>query len=155
MSLPHDGPRPGRRTLLAAAGAALALPFVGAARAQGGWPNRPVSFVVPFPAGGGTDAFARPLTAVLTRSLGRQVIIDNRGGAGGTVGAGIAAKAAPDGYTFFMGAVHHTIAPSMYPKLDYSLENDFVPLGLIASVPQVVVVNPTRVAAKDLKSLIE
>ena len=121
MSLPHDGARPGRRKLLAAAGAALALPFVGSARAQsGGWPSRPVTFVVPFPAGGGTDAFARPLTAVLTRSLGRQVIIDNRGGAGGTVGAGIAAKSAPDGYTFFMGAVHHTIAPSMYPKLDYN-----------------------------------
>ena len=61
---------------------------------------------------------------MLTRSLGRQVIIDNRGGAGGTVGAGIAAKAAPDGYTFFMGAVHHTIAPSMYPKLDYSIEGE-------------------------------
>jgi len=156
MSLPHDGARPGRRRLLAAAGAALALPFVGSARAQGGgWPGRPVSFVVPFPAGGGTDAFARPLTAVLTRSLGRQVIIDNRGGAGGTVGAGIAAKSAPDGYTFFMGAVHHTIAPSMYPKLDYSLENDFVPVGLISSVPQVVVVNPQRVAATDLKSFLD
>ena len=156
MSLPHDAARPGRRKLLAAAGAALALPFVGGARAQGsGWPNRPVTFVVPFPAGGGTDAFARPLTAVLTRSLGRQVIIDNRGGAGGTVGAGIAAKSAPDGYTFFMGAVHHTIAPSMYPKLDYSLENDFVPVGLISSVPQVVVVNPQRVAATDLKSFLD
>jgi len=156
MSLPHDAARPGRRKLLAAAGAALALPFVGGARAQGsGWPNRPVTFVVPFPAGGGTDAFARPLTAVLTSSLGRQVIIDNRGGAGGTVGAGIAAKSAPDGYTFFMGAVHHTIAPSMYPKLDYSLENDFVPVGLISSVPQVVVVNPQRVAATDLKSFLD
>ena len=155
MSLRLDGARPGRRKLLAAAGAALALPFVGSARAQGAWPNRPVSFVVPFPAGGGTDAFARPLTAVLTRSLGRQVIIDNRGGAGGTVGAGIAAKAAPDGYTFFMGAVHHTIAPSMYPKLDYSIENDFIPIGLISSVPQVVVVNPQRVASTDLKSFLD
>jgi tripartite-type tricarboxylate transporter receptor subunit TctC len=156
MSASHDGAGRDRRKLLAAAGAALALPFAGAARAQGaGWPGRPVTFVVPFPAGGGTDAFARPLTAVLTRSLGRQVIIDNRGGAGGTVGAGIAAKAPPDGYTFFMGAVHHTIAPSMYPKLDYSLENDFVPIGLIASVPQVVVVNPQRVAATDLKSFLD
>ncbi|MEP7303147.1 MAG: tripartite tricarboxylate transporter substrate-binding protein [Caldimonas sp.] len=146
----------GRRTLLAGAGAVLALPFVaGTARAQGAWPARPVTFIVPFPAGGGTDAFARPLTAILTRSLGRQVIIDNRGGAGGTLGAGIAAKMAPDGYTFFMGAVHHAIAPSMYPKLDYSLENDFVPVGLIASVPQVIVVNPQRVAATDLKSFLE
>jgi tripartite-type tricarboxylate transporter receptor subunit TctC len=85
-----------------------------------------VTFIVPFPAGGGTDAFARPLTTVMTRQLGKQVIIDNRGGAGGTVGAGAAARATPDGYTFFMGAVHHAIAPSMYPKLDYSIEGDFV-----------------------------
>jgi tripartite-type tricarboxylate transporter receptor subunit TctC len=148
---------PRRRRLLgaAAAGSALAAPFaVPLARAQA-WPARPVTFIVPFPAGGGTDAFARPLTAVLSKNLGRQVIIDNKGGAGGTVGAGIAAKAAPDGYTFFMGAVHHAIAPSMYPKLDYSIEADFVPVGLISSVPQVVVVNPQRVAATDLKSFLE
>ena len=151
-----DWPHPGRRKLLASAGAALALPFVGGAvHAQNIWPARPVTFIVPFPAGGGTDAFARPLTAILTRSLGRQVIIDNRGGAGGTVGASIAAKATPDGYTFFMGAVHHTIAPSMYPKLDYSIENDFIPVGLVSSVPQVIVVNPQRVAATDLKSFLE
>jgi tripartite-type tricarboxylate transporter receptor subunit TctC len=86
--------------------------------------------------------------------MGKQVIIDNRGGAGGTVGATIAAKAAPDGYTFFMGAVHHTIAPSMYPKLDYNLETDFIPVGLIASVPQVIVVNPQRVPVSDLKGLL-
>jgi tripartite-type tricarboxylate transporter receptor subunit TctC len=141
-----------RRALLLAGGAALAAPR---ARAQSGWPTRPVTFIVPFPSGGGTDAFARPLTAVLTRSLGKQVIIDNRGGAGGTVGATIASKAAPDGYTFFMGAVHHTIAPSMYPKLDYNLETDFVPIALLASVPQVIVVNPKRVAVNDLKGLID
>jgi tripartite-type tricarboxylate transporter receptor subunit TctC len=86
---------------------------------------------------------------------GRQFVIDNKGGAGGTLGAGIAARAAPDGYTFFMGAVHHAIAPSMYPKLDYSLENDFVPVALIASVPQVVVVHPQRVPVADLKGLLE
>ena len=141
-----------RRLLVLAAGALLATPLV---HAQGTWPTRPVTIVVPFPSGGGTDAFARPLTAVLTKNLGKQIIIDNRGGAGGTVGATLASKAAPDGYTFFMGAVHHAIAPSMYPKLDYNLESDFVPVALLASVPQVVVVNPTRVAAKDLKSLIE
>ncbi len=143
-----------RRQLLqaAAATATLANPF---ARAQSAWPTRPVTFVVPFPSGGGTDAFARPLTALLSRSLGKQVIIDNRGGAGGTVGATIAAKAAPDGYTFFMGAVHHTIAPSMYPRLDYNLETDFVPIALISSVPQVVVVNPQRVPVHDLKGLLE
>ena len=156
MPSSHDWPHLSRRKLLATAGATLALPLVGPlAWAQGSWPARPVTFIVPFPAGGGTDAFARPLTAILTRSLGRQVIIDNRGGAGGTVGASIAAKAAPDGYTFFVGAVHHTIAPSMYPKLDYSIESDFIPVGLISSVPQVIVVNPQRVAATDLKSFLE
>ena len=66
------------------------------------WPNKPITFVVPFPAGGGTDAFARPLANQLTKQLGKQIIIDNRGGAGGTVGASIAAKAAPDGYSFLL-----------------------------------------------------
>jgi tripartite-type tricarboxylate transporter receptor subunit TctC len=142
-----------RRLLQGVAGtAALAAPFV---RAQSAWPSKPVAIIVPFPAGGGTDAFARPLTALLTKSLGRQVIIDNRGGAGGTVGATIASKAAPDGYTFFMGAVHHTIAPSMYPKLDYNLETDFIPIGLVSNVPQVIVVNPQRVPVADLKGFLE
>ena len=144
---------PNRRRLLQAAGAlALTSPL---ARAQSAWPTRPVTVVVPFPSGGGTDAFARPLTSQLTRALGKQVIVDNRGGAGGTLGAGIAAKAAPDGYTFFMGAVHHAIAPSMYPKLDYNIETDFIPIGLISSVPQVVVVNPQRVQVDSLKGLLE
>ena len=123
--------------------------------AQAVWPAKPVTIVVPFPAGGGTDAFARPLFANMSKNVGMQFIIDNRGGAGGTLGAGIAAKAAPDGYTFFMGAVHHAIAPSMYPKLDYDIEKSFVPVGLIASVPQVIVVNPQRVTATDLKGFID
>ncbi|HSW25060.1 MAG TPA: tripartite tricarboxylate transporter substrate-binding protein, partial [Burkholderiaceae bacterium] len=117
--------RPSRRVVLRAAAAVAALGS-GAVKAQA-WPNKPVTLIVPFPAGGGTDAFARPLTAVLTKNLGRQVIIDNKGGAGGTVGASLASRAAPDGYTFFMGAVHHTIAPSMYAKLDYNIETDFLP----------------------------
>jgi tripartite-type tricarboxylate transporter receptor subunit TctC len=152
----HSASIPGtfsRRTVLAAAGAAtLTSPSL---QAQSGWPGKPVTLVVPFPAGGGTDAFARPLTAALSRALGKQIIIDNRGGAGGNVGATIAAKAAPDGYTLFMGAVHHAIAPAMYPKLDYNLESDFVPVGLVASVPQVIVVNPQRVPVADLKSFLE
>ncbi|MCI4428630.1 MAG: tripartite tricarboxylate transporter substrate binding protein [Burkholderiales bacterium] len=143
-----------RRALLRAA-AVVAMLGCSWTHAQTGWPNKPITVVVPFPAGGGTDAFARPLTAILSRTLGKQVIIDNRGGAGGTVGAGVAARAAADGYTLFMGAVHHTIAPSMYPKLDYNLETDFVPIGLVASVPQVVVVNPQRVPVADLKSFLE
>ena len=123
--------------------------------AQTAWPSKPVNLVVPFPAGGGTDAFARPLSAQFARLAGRPLIIDNRGGAGGTLGASIAAKAAPDGYTLFMGAVHHTIAPAMYPKLDYDLEKDFVPLTLLANVPQVVVINPKRLDAQNIQALIE
>ena len=142
---------------IAAIGAAalacgLASPW---ALAQSGWPSKPVTLIVPFPAGGGTDTFARPLTAVLSKNLGKQVIIDNKGGAGGTVGAGVAAKAAPDGYTFFMGAVHHAIAPSMYPRLDYNIETDFIPVGLISSVPQVIVVNPKNLPVTDLKGLLD
>ena len=136
---------------IATAATLLAAPL---AQAQA-WPSKPVTVVVPFPPGGGTDAFARPLFALMGKNTGRQFVIDNRGGAGGTLGAGIAARAAPDGYTFFMGAVHHTIAPSMYPKLDYSIETDFIPVGLISSVPQVIVVNPQRVAAKTLPELID
>ncbi len=138
-----------RRALLAAtAAAAIAVPFA-SVQAQA-WPAKPVTIVVPFPPGGGTDAFARPLFAAMTKTVGKQFLIDNKGGAGGTLGAGIAAKAAPDGYTFFMGAVHHAIAPSMYPKLDYNIETDFVPVGLVSSVPQVVVVNPSKVQANTL-----
>ena len=136
----------------AAIAGSLAAPW---ARAQNTWPTRPVTVVVPFPPGGGTDAFARPLYAAMTRNLGKQFVIDNKGGAGGTLGASLAAKAAPDGYTFFMGAVHHAIAPSMYPRLDYQLESDFVPVALIASVPQVIVVNPQRVQASTLAQLLD
>jgi tripartite-type tricarboxylate transporter receptor subunit TctC len=140
-----------RRQALVSAAFALAAPW---AQAQGTWPARPVTVIVPFPPGGGTDAFARPLFAQMSKNTGRQFVIDNKGGAGGNLGAGLAAKAAADGYTFFMGAVHHAIAPSMYPKLDYNIETDFIPVGLVSSVPQVVVVNPARVQATNLKELI-
>ena len=149
--MPDPRPAIARRPLLAAAALAVAAPL---AWAQG-WPTKPVTIVVPFPAGGGTDAFARPLTAAMTKNTGRQFVIDNKGGAGGTLGASIAAKAAPDGYTFFMGAVHHAIAPSMYPRLDYDIVGDFVPVGLVSSVPQVIVVNPQKVAANTLPQLLE
>jgi tripartite-type tricarboxylate transporter receptor subunit TctC len=118
------------------------------------WPEKPITVVVPFAAGGGTDAFARPLAAQLDTQLGKRVLIENRAGAGGTVGASAAAKAAPDGYTFFMGAAHHTIAPSLYPSLDYNIEKDFIAVALIARPPQVVVVNPDKVAAKTLAEFI-
>ncbi len=136
---------------LAAAAGALTLPLAG--RTQSSWPTKPVNLVVPFPAGGGTDTFARPFSAQFAKQTGKTMVIDNRGGAGGTLGAGVAAKAVPDGYTLFMGAVHHTIAPSMYPKLDYDIEKDFVPLVLMANVPHVVVVNPKSITG-DFKAFL-
>ena len=135
-----------RDVLLGAAAAGWGLAS-GSSWADSNWPTKPVTVVVPFPAGGGTDAFARPLAAQFSKSTGKTLVIDNRGGAGGTLGASIASKAAPDGYTLFMGAVHHAIAPSMYPKLDYDIEKDFIPLALLANVPQVVVVNPKMPSA--------
>lgn len=118
------------------------------------WPQKPVVFVVPFAAGGGTDAFARPLAAQLDTQLGQRVLIENRAGAGGTVGASQASKAAPDGYTFFVGAAHHAIAPSLYPNLDYDMNKDFIAVALIARPPQVIVVNPDKVAAKTLPEFV-
>jgi tripartite-type tricarboxylate transporter receptor subunit TctC len=135
-----------------AAGAAAALPMP--AIAQSGWPNRQITFLNPFPAGGGTDAFARPIAAVLDQQLNQRIIIDNRGGAGGTVGASAAAKMAPDGYTFFVGAAHHTIAPHIYPNLDYNLETSFVPMAILARPPQVVSCNPRKVPFATLKEFI-
>jgi len=149
-----DASRATRREVLRVAACAAAAGTFPLARAQQGWPARTVMMVVPFPPGGGTDAFARPLAAQFTKQTGKQLVIDNRGGAGGTVGASIAAHAAPDGYNLFMGAVHHTIAPSIYPRLDYDLQRDLVPITLVARVPQVLVVNPQRVPAKNFKEFV-
>jgi tripartite-type tricarboxylate transporter receptor subunit TctC len=143
-----------RRHVLHAVAAAGLVLCTGVGHAQGAWPSKTVTMIVPFPAGGGTDAFARPMAAQFTKTAGKALVIDNRGGAGGTLGAGIAAKAAPDGYTLFMGAVHHTIAPSMYPRLDYDLERDLVPLIQVASVPQVLVVNAKKYGNMDFKAFV-
>ena len=142
-----------RRHALIAASAACALPL--AARAQAAWPAKPVTLIVPFPAGGGTDAFARPLATQFSKLTGKALVIDNRGGAGGTLGASVAAKAPADGYTLFMGGAHHVVAPSMYPRLDYDIEKDFVPLIQLASVPQVLVVNSKRANTGSYKEFIE
>jgi tripartite-type tricarboxylate transporter receptor subunit TctC len=142
-----------RRTVVQSLSLSAIFPV--ASQAQSTWPTKPVTLVVPFPAGGGTDAFARPLSAQFSKTTGKQLIIDNKGGAGGTVGASFAAKAAGDGYTFFMGAVHHAIAPSMYPKLDYNIETDLVPLVLAAVVPQVLVINPKKVPVNNFKEFVE
>jgi tripartite-type tricarboxylate transporter receptor subunit TctC len=119
-----------------------------------GWPNKPVTLVNPFAPGGGVDAFGRPLSIVLGRNLGQQFLVENLAGAGGTVGAANAAKRAGDGYNFFLGAVHHTIAESLYSKLPYSLERDFVPITVLAYVPNVVVMHPKNAQIGSIKELI-
>ena len=142
-----------RRSAGAAAGFALALAAAGA-QAQS-WPTKPIIMLNPFPAGGGTDTFARPIAAKLSQTLGQQVLIENQGGAGGTVGAANVVKRAPDGYNWFFGAVHHTIAESLYTRLPYSLEKDFEPVTVAAFVPNVVVVHPKhKDKFKTLKDLI-
>jgi len=128
-----------RRFLIAATSlASLAAPT---ARADA-FPARPLRLIVPFPAGGPTDIVARPLAQLLGESLGQTVVVDNRGGAGGSIGADATAKAAPDGYTLMLGTVGtHAINSSLYKKLPYDPARDFTPLGLVASAPVAVVVN--------------
>jgi len=133
----------------AAAGLAI---FPGGADAQT-YPSKPIRWIVPFPPGGSTDLLARVVGQKLTESWGQQVIVDNRGGAGGTLGAAEAARAPGDGYTLLMGAIHHTIATSAYPKLPYDFQRDFAPITVVAIVPNVLVVNPS-VPAKSVKELI-
>ena len=135
-----------RRALKLGLAASFAAPSI--ARAQQGWPPQTITWINPFPAGGGTDTFARPLAAQVGEQLGCQIIIDNKGGAGGTVGASQAAKMKPDGSVFFVGAIHHTIAPSIYKNLDYDLEKNFEPITMIALVPQVISINPAKVPVK-------
>ena len=98
--------------------------------------------------------FARPLAAQVGEQLGCQIIVDNKGGAGGTVGASQAAKMKPDGSVFFVGAIHHTIAPSVYKNLDYDLEKNFEPITMIALVPQVISINPNKIPVKTAQEFI-
>jgi tripartite-type tricarboxylate transporter receptor subunit TctC len=143
-----------KKRFIRSATVALAAMAV-ASVAQAAWPERPITIVVPFPAGGGTDTFARPLAHQLGEQLGKSVVVDNKGGAGGTLGAGVAARATPDGYTFFMGGAHHAVAPSMYKKLSYDIQKDFTPVALLAQPPQVIVVNPTKLNVTSVKELLD
>ena len=137
-----------------AIGLAALLPLAAGAASADTWPQRAVTFIVPFAAGGGTDAFARPLAQQLDNQIKQRVLIENRAGAGGTAGASAAARSTPDGYTFFVGATHHAIAPAIYPNLSYDIERDFIPVAMISRPPHVVVVNPKRVTAKTLAELV-
>ncbi len=137
-------------TSMAAAGIGAAA---GSARGAG-WPTRPVSWIVPFPPGGGSDMFARPIAAHVGDRLGQPMVIDSRPGAGGTIGAAIAARAAPDGYTLLVGDTGLIYAPSVYPKAGFDFMRDFAPVAAFARVPYVLVINPARLDARDLVSLI-
>lgn len=132
-----------RRSLISALAAALlSLPLAAPTALAQAWPTKPVKLINPFPAGGGTDVFARPYAAKLTNNTGQSFYIENLGGAGGTIGAQTAANAAPDGYTFFIGAIHHTIAESLYTKKTYKLDTAFEPITVLGYVPNVLVIHP-------------
>ena len=122
----------------------------GAAMAQA-WPSKPISLVVPFPAGGTTDVLARALAEKLQQSVGQPVIVESKPGAGATLGADYVVKSKPDGYTLLVGAVHHTIASSVYKKLPYDFQKDLAPITTIALVPNVLSVN----AASPVKNVAE
>ena len=128
----------------------LALPALHAAD----YPEKPIRLIVPYTPGGTADMLARTLGQKLTESLGQQVIVDNRPGAGGNIGADIAAKAAPDGYTLVMGTVAtHAINPYLYPNMPFKPEKDFAPIVLLGTLPNVLVVNPS-LPARNVKELI-
>ena len=120
-----------------AATAGLCLSFGAFAQA---WPNKPIKFIVPFAAGGVADVVTRAVTPKLSEALGQPIVVENRGGAGGTLGTSQGAKAAPDGYTFVVPAASHTTTPSLYSKLDFDPVKDFEAVTQIAAVPYLLVV---------------
>jgi tripartite-type tricarboxylate transporter receptor subunit TctC len=146
-----------RFTDAAAAFAVLACAALGTqqpAQAQAAaYPDKPVRFLVPYPPGGGTDVIARIVQERFQAALGQPVVIDNKGGAGGSVGTEIAAKSAPDGYTVLFTLNSHTINPAIYPKLSFDTQKDFEPVGTVASLPQILVTHP-GVNANSVKELV-
>ena len=145
-----DAGRIGRRSIIAGAGL-LAAP---ALRAQGSWPERPVTLVCCFPPGGSTDISARLVAPGLAEILGKPVVVENRAGAGGTIGADMVAKSAPDGYTLLMATVStHAINPGLYNKMPYDPVRDFAPVAQIGVTPTMLGVHPS-VPANDIKSLV-
>ncbi len=135
---------------------AVALAFcfyAGSAFAQA-YPSKPIRLVLPYPPGGGTDVIARPLAQKLTEQLGQQVIVDNRGGAGGNIGMEFVAKSPPDGYTLlFALTAQYAVNPTLYPKLPYDPVRDYAPITLLANAPYLLVVHPS-IPAKSVNELI-
>jgi tripartite-type tricarboxylate transporter receptor subunit TctC len=144
---------PTRRRLQQLAFAALALVAVPLVAAAQDYPARPIRLVVPFPPGGPTDVLARIVSTRLGERLGQPVVIDNKPGASGMIGADLVAKAAPDGYTLLANASIHVINPSLYPKTAYDAIADFAPVSNLADVPLVLAVNP-KVAARSVPELV-
>lgn len=128
-----------RAGLLAAA--ALAAPF--ASQAQNGtYPDKPIRFIVPYPPGGGTDVIARIVQERFQALLGQPIVIENRGGAAGSIGTEVAAKSPPNGYAVLFTLSSHTINPAIYPQLPFDTAKDFEPVGMVASLPQILVAGP-------------
>jgi tripartite-type tricarboxylate transporter receptor subunit TctC len=143
-----------RRTLCLVAGALAGLAISGSALAQADWPNKPVRIVVPFAAGGTTDILARVLAPELSKAFGQPFIVENKGGAGGNIGADAVAKSPADGYTILMGTVGtHGINKSLYSKLPYDPQKDFAPITLVAGVPNVMVMNAKRAQSLGINSV--
>jgi tripartite-type tricarboxylate transporter receptor subunit TctC len=143
---------PTRRILaLSLAGLAAFAPF--AASAQAGYPNKPIRVIVPFAAGSTTDIIARAIADKMGQSMGQTLVIDNRGGASGTIGQAAVAQAAPDGYTIMIHSSSHTVSPSTFAKLPFDTEKDFVGITPISSTPNVLVISPSK-NIKTLKDLL-
>ncbi|WP_020203428.1 tripartite tricarboxylate transporter substrate binding protein [Cupriavidus sp. WS] len=146
-----------RRRFLATAGTlpwAVPLLRPGLSEAATGYPNRAITYVAPYPAGTTTDFVARAVAQALAAEVGQPVVVDNRGGAGGTIGSGLVAHAKPDGYTLLQGSTStHGINPTLYSKLPYDAEKSFEPIGLIASSPLILIVNP-QLPARTAQELI-
>lgn len=139
---------------LAALAAAAGLVHLPSAAQGAAYPTKPIRVVVPFTAGSTTDVIARSITDKLSASLGQQFIVENRGGAGGTLGAGQVANAAPDGYTILIHSSSHTVSPSTYLKLPFDTINDFAGVTPIATLPNALVVSPSK-NMKTLKDLLD
>jgi len=144
-----------RRALVAVMLAAIAAPAATAADRAAAWPERPIRLVVPFPPGGGTDLVSRTIQPQLSARLGQQIIIDNRGGAQGVVGTGIAANAAPDGYTLVIAEIGATaVAPALTPNMQFDVVRDFAPITKLIEQPYIMSVHPS-VPAKSLAEFIK
>ncbi|HEX4885836.1 MAG TPA: tripartite tricarboxylate transporter substrate binding protein [Casimicrobiaceae bacterium] len=143
---------PQRRRFVAGLAAAAPLLLAGRAGAQE-WPTKPVRCIVPYPPAGGTDVVFRILSEPMAQDLGQPIVIENKGGAAGNLGTDLAAKAAPDGYTFLFTLSSHTINPKLYDKLPFDVERDFVSIGRAASIPQLIAVHPS-VKASTVQELV-